>query len=33
MTFTKAPIEVPLPPDKMVAAFRRWDEEIGAKRK
>ena len=26
------PIEVPLTPDKMVLAFRRWDEEIGAKR-
>ncbi len=26
------PIEVPLTPDKMVAAFRRWDEEVGAKR-
>ena len=26
------PIELPLPPEKMVAAFRRWDEEIGSKR-
>jgi putative spermidine/putrescine transport system substrate-binding protein len=29
-----APLEVPLDPDKMVLAFRRWDEEVGgAKRK
>ena len=27
------PIELPLTPDKMVLAFRRWDELIGAKRK
>lgn len=26
------PIELPLPPEKMVAAFRRWDEEIGSKK-
>lgn len=26
------PIELPLTPDKMVIAFRRWDEEIGSKR-
>ena len=26
------PIELPLTPDKMVVAFRRWDEEIGSKR-
>ena len=26
------PIELPLTPDKMVVAFRRWDEEIGAKK-
>jgi putative spermidine/putrescine transport system substrate-binding protein len=25
-------IEVPLTPDKMVLAFRRWDEEVGTKR-
>jgi putative spermidine/putrescine transport system substrate-binding protein len=25
-----APLEVPLDPDLMVQAFRRWDEEIGA---
>ncbi|MDR3538079.1 MAG: extracellular solute-binding protein [Acetobacteraceae bacterium] len=27
------PIELPLPPDRMVVAFRRWDELIGSKRK
>ncbi len=26
------PIEVPLVPEKMVSAFRRWDEEIGSKK-
>jgi putative spermidine/putrescine transport system substrate-binding protein len=26
------PIELPLPPEKMVVAFRRWDEEIGSKK-
>jgi putative spermidine/putrescine transport system substrate-binding protein len=26
------PKELPLEPDKMVQAFRRWDEEIGARR-
>ena len=26
------PIELPLTPDKMVVAFRRWDEEIGSKK-
>jgi putative spermidine/putrescine transport system substrate-binding protein len=26
------PIELPLTPDKMVLAFRRWDEQIGSKR-
>ena len=26
------PIEVPLVPEKMVMAFRRWDEEIGSKK-
>ena len=26
------PIETPLTPDKMVLAFRRWDEEIGSKK-
>jgi putative spermidine/putrescine transport system substrate-binding protein len=26
------PIELPLTPDKMVLAFRRWDEEIGSKK-
>ena len=26
------PIELPLTPDKMVVAFRRWDEQIGSKR-
>jgi putative spermidine/putrescine transport system substrate-binding protein len=26
------PIELPLTPNKMVVAFRRWDEEIGSKR-
>lgn len=28
----ETPIEVPLTPDKMVLAFRRWDEEIGSKK-
>jgi putative spermidine/putrescine transport system substrate-binding protein len=27
---TGAPLEVPLDPEPMVQAFRRWDEEIGA---
>lgn len=27
------PIELPLMPDKMVLAFRRWDEEIGSRKK
>ena len=27
------PVEVPLQPDAMVAAFRRWDEEIGGAKK
>jgi putative spermidine/putrescine transport system substrate-binding protein len=27
------PIELPLTPDKMVVAFRIWDEKIGSKRK
>jgi putative spermidine/putrescine transport system substrate-binding protein len=26
------PIELPLPPDKMVVAFRKWDELIGSKK-
>lgn len=26
------PVELPLTPDKMVLAFRRWDEEIGSKK-
>jgi putative spermidine/putrescine transport system substrate-binding protein len=26
------PIELPLTPDKMVLAFRRWDEMIGSKK-
>jgi len=29
---SRNPIELPLPPEKMVVAFRRWDEEIGSKR-
>ena len=29
----KNPIELPLKPDKMVVAFRKWDELVGAKRK
>lgn len=28
----KNPIELPLKPDKMVVAFRRWDELVGSKR-
>ena len=28
----EVPVETPLLPDKMVLAFRRWDEEIGSKR-
>ena len=28
----KNPIELPLKPDKMVVAFRKWDELVGAKR-
>jgi len=27
------PIELPLTPDKLVLAFRKWDELIGAKKK
>ena len=27
------PIELPLTPDKMVVAFRLWDEKIGSKKK
>ena len=26
------PAETPLTPDRLVAAFRRWDEQIGSKR-
>jgi putative spermidine/putrescine transport system substrate-binding protein len=26
------PIELPLKPDRMVAAFRRWDELVGSKK-
>ncbi|TPK45100.1 MULTISPECIES: extracellular solute-binding protein [unclassified Mesorhizobium] len=26
------PIELPLPPEKMIAAFRKWDELVGAKK-
>ena len=29
----KNPIELPLKPDRMVVAFRKWDELVGAKRK
>jgi len=29
---TSAPLELPLDPAPMVAAFRRWDEEIGSKK-
>jgi putative spermidine/putrescine transport system substrate-binding protein len=25
------PIETPLTPERLVAAFRRWDEQIGSK--
>jgi len=28
----ETPLEVPLDPDKIVAAFRIWDERIGAKK-
>jgi putative spermidine/putrescine transport system substrate-binding protein len=28
----EVPVETPIDPDKMVIAFRRWDEEIGSKR-
>ncbi len=28
----KLPAEKPLPPDKLVAAFQRWDEQIGGKK-
>jgi putative spermidine/putrescine transport system substrate-binding protein len=28
----ETPIELPLEPEKMVLAFRRWDEEVGAKK-
>lgn len=27
---TQFPTEVPLTPERLVAAFRRWDQEIGA---
>ena len=30
--FTQFPIETPLTPDRLVMAFRRWDEQIGAKK-
>jgi putative spermidine/putrescine transport system substrate-binding protein len=26
------PVETPLAPDRLVAAFRRWDQEVGAKK-
>jgi putative spermidine/putrescine transport system substrate-binding protein len=26
------PVEVPLAPDRLVAAFRRWDQEVGARK-
>ena len=29
--FTQYPVAQPLTPDRLVAAFRRWDEQIGAK--
>ena len=29
--FTQYPVAPPLTPDRLVAAFRRWDEQIGAK--
>jgi putative spermidine/putrescine transport system substrate-binding protein len=29
----ETPIEIPLMPDKMVAAFRLWDERVGADKK
>jgi putative spermidine/putrescine transport system substrate-binding protein len=29
----KLPTEVPLTPERLVAAFRRWDQEIGNKAK
>jgi putative spermidine/putrescine transport system substrate-binding protein len=29
----EVPLELPLEPDQMVLAFRKWDEEIGSKRK
>ncbi|QCI64077.1 extracellular solute-binding protein [Phreatobacter stygius] len=28
----EVPVETPINPDKMVLAFRRWDEEVGSKR-
>jgi putative spermidine/putrescine transport system substrate-binding protein len=28
---SELPIETPLTPDRLVAAFRRWDEQIGSK--
>ncbi|MFX7845436.1 hypothetical protein ABTK14_24565, partial [Acinetobacter baumannii] len=28
----EVPVETPVDPDKMVKAFRRWDEEIGSRR-
>jgi putative spermidine/putrescine transport system substrate-binding protein len=31
--FADVPMELPLTPDKMVVAFRMWDERIGAKPK
>ncbi|MGJ4929089.1 ABC transporter substrate-binding protein [Bradyrhizobium sp. HKCCYLS2038] len=30
--FAEVPMELPLPPDKMVVAFRLWDEQVGAKK-
>ena len=30
--FAEVPMELPLPPDRMVVAFRMWDEQIGAKK-
>jgi putative spermidine/putrescine transport system substrate-binding protein len=26
------PVEVQLPPQKLVAAFRRWDQEVGTQK-
>ena len=28
----EVPMELPLDPEKLVLAFRRWDQEIGAKK-